>query len=162
MCILIIILGLSSNFENLFFFFFACVSRLRGDKKENYAQAPFPLSRALKNILRNVFQTLFSNRESFSFIYLQPSDISMKFERGFIILLTYFYYFHYFFHLLLPIAETFFASSIYRFINNSDSSFYPSSLSLPHVILSLDQRIYCEEIVPFSHDSGFITHAGIG
>lgn len=162
MCILIIILGLSSNFENLFIFFFACVSHFRGDKEENYAQAPFPLSRALKNILRNVFQTLFSNRESFSFIYLQPSDISMKFERGFIILLTYFYYFHYFFHLLLPIAETFFASSIYRFINNSDSSFYPSSLSLPHVILSLDQRIYCEEIVPFSHDSGFITHAGIG
>ena len=137
MCILIIILGLSSNFENLFIFFFACVSRLRGDKEENYAQAPFPLSRALKNILRNVFQTLFSNRESFSFIYLQPSDISMKFNRGFIILLTYFYYFHYFFHLLLPIAETFFASSIYRFINNSDSSFYPDGFYISSVFLDL-------------------------
>ncbi len=162
MCILIIILGLSSNFENLFIFFFRLCRPLAWRQGGELCPSTFSVVKSFEKYFAKCFQAHFFNREYFSFISLQPSDISMKFARGFIILLINFYYFHYFFHLLLPIAETFFASSIYRFINNSDSSFYPSSLSLPHVILSLDQRIYCEEIVPFSHDSGFITHAGIG
>ena len=49
MCILMIILGLSSNFENLFIFFFACVSHFRGDKDVNYAPLLHLLSRLFLN-----------------------------------------------------------------------------------------------------------------